>query len=373
MSESEVHNHNLAGHRKRWPFIVLPLLLLLFAANHLEHHWRQQKLQQDNSVPVVQTETNLLTGHTSIGIEENLKSDKRSTVLHFAALGKWVYSPKAPPPCPAGLHELNGREVTCVGFMYPLEAGTAIKTFCLMRTTQTCCYGPRPQYNQYLLVEMKTPTKFERLAPVAVKGKFIIDPQPSQGYIYRMEGNTVVSAADDTPDENPTEAAAKNNLPLFDFSLLNTVAASEHKLPPQLAVWDQRTVLASGYFSGRDTGNPPQLMISDKYRDGVTAGQSPTIYNTIMVYPENQAQMPPAWKNQGIMKGTLRVEKNAALWSKNGIVSLHNAIRLNAGGGIKTDAGLLLGFWEEALLLAACSYWAFRRKKVKDITDPDPS
>ena len=367
MKQEEIHS-DCRGRCRRWPFFVLLLLLLLITANHMEYHWRLQRLQQDSGfAPVVRIETNPL-GHTFIGIEEKIQSGEGSTVLHFALLEQWVYTPQLPPPCPSGLSKLNDKEVTCVGFMYPLEEGNSIKTFCLMRTTQTCCYGPRPQYNQYLLVEMKTPVKFERMAPVAVKGKFIIDPQPSQGYIYRIEGSKVVSAADEAPDENPAVVAARTRLPLFDFAALSTVESSQ-KLTAELLALDRRTVLVAGYFSGRDdSSTPPQLMISSKSWNS----QTPTVYNTVPVYPKNKAQMPPLWKDQGIMQGILHVEKNAELWPQNGIVALQEAVRINAGG-IKIDTGPLLGFWEEMLLLAACLYWAFRKRErsINKTTNPE--
>ena len=72
--------------------------------------------------------------------------------------------------------------------MYPLQQGDAIQYFCLLRTTQTCCYGPRPQFNQYVFVEMDKPTPFHRLDPVACVGKFRVEPTPDEGYIYRMVG-----------------------------------------------------------------------------------------------------------------------------------------------------------------------------------------
>ncbi len=358
MKQEEIHS-DYQGPWRRWPFFMLLLLLMMIAANHLEYHWRRQRLHQDGGpAPVVRTETNSL-GHTFIGIEEKVQSGDDSTVLHFALLEQWVYTPQSPPPHPAGLSKLNGKEVTCVGFMYPLEDGNSIKTFCLMRTTQTCCYGPRPQYNQYLLVEMKTPVKFERMTPVAVNGKFIIDPQPSQGYIYRIEGTKVVSAAEEAPDENPADAAVRNRLPLFDFAALSAVESSQ-KLPAELLALDRRTVLVAGYISGRDdSSSPPQLMISGKTWD---RNQPPAIYNTVPVYPKNDMQMPPLWKDQGIMQGILHVEKNTGLWPQRGIVSLQEAVKVNAGG-IKADTGLLLGVWEEILLLAACLYWAFRKRK----------
>jgi len=255
MDEPEDINGKQTAPQKRWPWIVLPLLLLLFAINHLEYHSRVRR--QQKNIPsdlTVRLENNLMSGHTSIGIEEKKCGEKEVGLLHFSLLGQWVFTArKTTVPCPPLILSQNGKTVSCIGFMYPLEAGKKIKTFCLMRTTQTCCYGPRPQYNQYLLVEMKTPVKFERLAPVVVKGKFIIDPQPSQGYIYRMEGESVVPVADDGPEENPAELSAKIKLPLFDFAGLEAVRnLSKHTLPPELLAWDNREVLVAGYFSGRE-------------------------------------------------------------------------------------------------------------------------
>jgi len=83
---------------------------------------------------------------------------------------------------------LDGRKVRITGFMYPLQEGVNIQHFCLLRTTQTCCYGPRPQYNQYIFVEMARPTPFRRLDPVTCVGRLKVEPTPEEGYIYRMEG-----------------------------------------------------------------------------------------------------------------------------------------------------------------------------------------
>src|SRR5437762_8336020 len=124
--------------------------------------------------------------------------------------------------------------------MYPLEAGERVKSFCLLRSTQTCCYGPRPQYNQYLLVESSTPVSFVRLAPVLVHGKFFVDPNPNDGYIYRMEADSVRPAEPETPDVDPVMAAQRAHLPLFDYAPL---AGARTKLPPSLTDLDGKTVV----------------------------------------------------------------------------------------------------------------------------------
>jgi len=131
-------------------------------------------------------------GHSTIGISEEVVVDdsQGETALTFKSLMAWEYDEIVNPPPPEDIRKLNGRKVRLVGFMYPLQEGAAISYFCLLRTTQTCCYGPQPQFNQYVFVEMKRPTQFYRLDPVSCVGTLKVEPSPEEGYIYRMEGNT---------------------------------------------------------------------------------------------------------------------------------------------------------------------------------------
>lgn len=131
-------------------------------------------------------------GHKTIGIdEESLDLDAVKEIpLTFSTLMTWEYEVGENPSPPENVKKLDGREVRLTGFMYPLQEGKSIQYFCLLRTTQTCCYGPRPQYSQYVFVEMEKPTKFHRLDPVSCVGKFRVDPAPDEGFIYRMEGKT---------------------------------------------------------------------------------------------------------------------------------------------------------------------------------------
>lgn len=129
------------------------------------------------------------SGHSTIGIDEKsiLDSDKEYH-LTFSTLMTWDYDTNDNTPPPEILKGLHGRKVHLTGFMYPLQEGVSIKYFCLLRTTQTCCYGPRPQYNQYVLVEMEKPTTFHRLDPVTCVGRFYVEPTPDEGFIFRIEG-----------------------------------------------------------------------------------------------------------------------------------------------------------------------------------------
>ena len=129
-------------------------------------------------------------GHYTIGINERAIEKDAATLL-YSTLKKWRYDPKRPHPAPEKVVENDNRFVKITGFMYPLQSGAQISAFCLLRSTQTCCYGPKPQYNQYVLVEMDHPVPFERLRPVEVAGTFHVEARPEDGYIYRMEGKSL--------------------------------------------------------------------------------------------------------------------------------------------------------------------------------------
>lgn len=182
--------------KKNIPFIILFLLaVFVILLNHYEYAVRSKKLrasaESDKAVIVKQDMS--LSGHSSIAVDESVNSVSDG-FIRFAALGTWDYSPLGEDPCPEALKRLDGELLSCTGFMYPLEAGQSIRSFCLLKSTQTCCYGPRPQWNQFILVEMKDKVAFERLSPVTVKGVFRIDPKPQEGFIYRMEGISVVKS-----------------------------------------------------------------------------------------------------------------------------------------------------------------------------------
>jgi hypothetical protein len=173
---------------------------------------------------------------------------------------------------------------------------------------------------------MKEPVKFERLKPVVVYGKFFVDPQPSQGFIYRVGGKSVVPIVEDEPDMDPAEAARKANLPLFDFALLAEMGKQKSDaVSSGLQALDGKPVLLAGYYLNRIEGPSPQILVGCEWWDGTTRGERPDIYNALLAFPKDASQMPPLWKDRGIVSGILHVEKNAADWPKSGIVSLREA------------------------------------------------
>jgi len=192
--------------RQKLKKIVLTLfgiaagVLVLYLLNRQMDVVGLAKAQADGVTIRIRDEGNLIKGHQSIGIDErSLKATGDIPLLKFSLLCQWRYDPKTNPPCPKKIKAHNGEMVRVVGFMYPLEMGQMVRSFCLLRTTQTCCYGPAPDYPNYILTEVKSPVPFERFRPVVVTGKFFVDPRPKEGYIYRLEAISVTPAEQERP------------------------------------------------------------------------------------------------------------------------------------------------------------------------------
>lgn len=182
----------------RW--IVLPLVIsgMIVFINHAD----PARVNRKTSTLSIQQEGGY-NGHEIIGVQEE-SLPTHHDLLRFKDLAEWTNPDKS--PCPEKIRKKSGTDATIIGFMYPLQSGSTMKTFCLLRSTQTCCYGLRPQFSQYLLVEMTEPVRFERLMPIMVKGKFIVDPKMEEGYIYRMEGQRIL-----TPGQKEYENYMQHN------------------------------------------------------------------------------------------------------------------------------------------------------------------
>jgi hypothetical protein len=173
--------------------LLLSLLLGLALALAPLGGWDVSKAQQKeekkrNKVRIIEEKGP--AGHKTIGIDESSIGEDagKEVPLTFTSLMKWEYDAKRNSSPPESVKKLDGRKVRIIGFMYPLQEGANIQNFCLLRSTQTCCYGPKPQYNQYIFVEMVKPTQFRRLDPVSCVGLLRVNPSPDEGFIYRMEG-----------------------------------------------------------------------------------------------------------------------------------------------------------------------------------------
>jgi len=264
-----------------------------------------------------------LVGHSTIGVDESTLQGSR--FLHFATLGQWEFTRQNQTPPPAAIQGLSGRRFSSVGFMYPLESGERLSSFCLLRSTQTCCYGPNPDYNQYLFVETPEPVPMERLAPVLVTGTFVVDPNPDEGYIYRMEGAAVAKVGEDLPDVDPEEFAREAGLPLFDFAPLAGMAGRDNApVPEALRGLDGREIALGGYCVDRIEGEAPRLMVARRWWDGISQGEPPTLFNSVVVVPR-KGHVPPIWKPKQVFAGTLRVTPSRAAWPEEGVVQIQDA------------------------------------------------
>ena len=344
---------------KRLLIIGMSLLALLCLGNQLEYYLRAGR--QAHPQVMVRAESNAL-GHRSIGIDEvAMGGNGGQRMLFFSTLGNWDFAARHRTPCPPAIQALSGQTVNCVGFMYPLQPGDQVKVFCLLRSTQTCCYGPRPQYNQYLLVESATPVHFMRFAPIIVRGKFFVDPQPDQGYIYRMEAVSVERAADEPPEINAEVAAKQAKLPLFSYLPLGGLGHEHTAIPTALHALDGRRVVLSGYCVRHTKETPPRVIVEKEWWDGVANGIPPALDNAVLVTPRDDRQMPSLWQTHVVMTGTLRITANPADWSAQGIVRLEDAVLSVPGASNRflfADGGPCFSPWEEAvlaLLLVLCS------------------
>ena len=267
-------------------------------------------------------------------INDANKGGKNATVLRFSSLGAWNITGKPPQP----LQQMNGKTVKITGFMYPLEDGQNIKVFCLLRSTQTCCYGPKPQYNQYVLVEMNSPVKVEKNKPVIVTGKFFIDPKPEDGYIYRLEGTKVEPADEQKPEEKLSASDILANNLIFDFESLEALGPTNEQLakmnswkdypdikkfPEVLANAEGKLVTVEGYIVAR-TEDPQELIIGKYWWDGCCTGIPPTFYNAIVIFLKKGEKIPDEWAESGIFTGTLHTNSDKSKWPDKGIIRLEN-------------------------------------------------
>jgi hypothetical protein len=351
-------------------FFIFGLVVILagISANHIEGASRQKNNRNaaEAGNVTVRAERNA-AGHNQIGIDEaSVRGGEERSALTFAQLIRWEYERDKATPCPEEIQHLSGRTASCTGFMYPLEPGSALRVFCLLRTTQTCCYGPRPQYNQYLFVEAKSPVKFERFAPVTVEGKFFVDAQPEQGYIYRMEATSVASAAGDEPDVPAAEVARREHSPLFDFAPLDEMEKQKPAVavPTALKNLDGRVAVVDGFVVKRLDDSAPRLIIGKNAWDGKSIGVRPTMFNTVTVVLRDRTELPPVWKQHGVFIGTLRVSDPLS-WPDGGIMNLTDAVRADVSPGFR-KAGLRISVPVEAgvlvVYLVAAFAWGMRKR-----------
>lgn len=323
------------------------LLAAVLLANHLEYDRHQERIRASAASGVVVRSETGAGGHASIGIAED------AAAFSFAQLGRWDFSPSGGPPCPPEVQAHDGQPRTLVGFMYPLAQGERISSFCLLRSTQTCCYGPKPQFSQYLLVETREPVAFERLRPVVVTGRFRVDPQPGQGYIYRFEDATVAAVGEEAGPVDPAAYARDHHLGLWDWAWLGALAGQERRAAPaDLLARDGAAMVVAGAVIQVDATQPPQLVLGLHPPPGRPDGRRPTMFDALTVLPAPGSALPQPWEQRVAWQGTLRVVADPAAWDHLGIVRLEGATPCTARLP-EVDNGPMIGWIVEAVLVGA--------------------
>ncbi len=295
-------------------------------------------------------------GHATIAVAEV----PITAGLTFALLGRWDYQGQDGPPCPGEILAHQNRQAALTGFMYPLSVGDQIQVFCLLRSTQTCCFGPRPQFNQYLLVETATPVRYERLRPVTVSGRFTVDPQPDQGYIYRFAEAQVEPMAGASADIDAAAYAAEHRLHHWNWSRLAGLATSQAtSLPAELLALDGVEAVVDGYVHDRVDGQEPQLVLGRHAPIGVPGGRTPTLEDAMTIRPALGQVLPPDWQPRAVWHGRLQVITDPRRWEDTGIVQLDQA---RACGAPASAPGRLL--WLQAVIVVVFILATWGRRSI---------
>lgn len=353
--------------RPRLWWFSIGLFILLALANHGEYQLRQSHHMA--AAPSHASQVRMERGpggHATIGVvEANNTTDKNASEnpLTFAMLGTWSYHQESPSPCPPAIQAHHGGSISLIGFMYPLTQGEMVRTFCLLRSTQTCCFGPRPQFNQYLFVETRDPVPFTRLKPIAVSGKFQVDPQPKQGYIYRVEDAVVSPVGDDVAPIDAHAYAQAQNISLWTWDALENISrAPDAVLPPALLARDGEQAVIDGFLLESNPGPPAQFMIGRYPPLGRPEGRSSAITNAITVQLQPGAQLPPLWSERVTWQGTVRIIRSSAQWGDVGVVRLENARQCGVESIAMGSGDLIVSVWAEIAIVCVLVFATWGRK-----------
>jgi hypothetical protein len=205
-----------------------------------------------------------------------------------------------------------------------------------------------------------------------VEGTFYVDPKPEEGYIYRLEGRSAQAVAGEEPELDGTAVARREGLPLLDIGEIEKLREGNWQeeplqIPATLAGFDGLDAVVEGYLVDRSDRATEGLILGRYPWDGVARGRPPDIFNAIMVFPRDENEVPPLWKEKEVFVGTVRITRNPKLFEELGIVSLANAVRgIRHGRETRTvvDAGPMLPVWYELLLLLILLVMVFHGQRL---------
>lgn len=115
--------------------------------------------------------------------------------LRFESLTAWKYT-KGLDGMPPEVRALAGRKVSMVGFMLPIDEVKDIRSFLLVQSLWSCCYGTPPDVHGIVRVEMPKdrPIGYS-FEPLLVTGTLRVQATLEDGYvvdIFQLRADTAV-------------------------------------------------------------------------------------------------------------------------------------------------------------------------------------
>ena len=130
-------------------------------------------------------------------LEELLKKNKiggKTKFVRFDKLEGWPYEDGF-KNMPKELEKLNGKRVAMAGFMLPIDEVENIKTFYLVKSLWSCCYGVPPDVNGLVKVNVKAKKGCAyQYDPILIVGTFRLKKVMDEDYcicIYQLDDATV--------------------------------------------------------------------------------------------------------------------------------------------------------------------------------------
>ncbi|MCU0722719.1 MAG: hypothetical protein MUC63_03755 [Planctomycetes bacterium] len=350
--------------RKLW-IAAVAAVCLAAAANHAEREWRLRRAAREataaaRSGPLVPVrEEDGPGGHRALILDEAALSLPGEDRFRFSDLEAWAWDPVRRPKPPAPLAALNGRKAAAAGFMMAEGAGERVETFFLVPLGSTEAQAGHedhddlnlPGLNHRLFVRASPAVPRVRGRPAVARGRLVLDPRPDDGYLVRMDLESLEPAGDPAPPVPASEAA---RLPRLDFFWLEDLGFQDGKgleirFPPGLAALEGRRVVVEGYPTERDFDPPPTFLLAREPWDGCCGGVAPTHFTAVLVGPAPGEPLPPPWTPRIAVAGILRLIRDPEKWTADGIVRIENARACPALG----DLDPLVPLWVEILALAA--------------------
>jgi hypothetical protein len=284
-------------------------------------------------------------GHITFGIDEaSLDEVEGITNVRFSLLRAWQFdnNTKIPHTAPEKIRALDNSTVCMVGFMFPAEtdAAVSVRNFFLVPSTQTCCYGPAPDYNRFVIVTLPKEIPFVRFKPLVVTGKLHLERNlKKEGYLYHMEGDEVAIAIDEEPPCTVDYTDLENKGYIrFDFSLLEQIDLDCDSIydkngaiimPENLKPLHCKKVVVQGYYLGRyllPCSKIGQKLLLGKYRVREEGGRLTTYLNAVIVRFRSDQKLPKIWVSEAVITGTLHVHRHPRSWPESGVISIDEAI-----------------------------------------------